>query len=85
MTIVPRYRLISIAAASLGLAASISPVHAAAPTASRAGAAVQGQNQSAESGRRVCVITEGLGSLIRHRVCRTPAQWDRAGGMPTNH
>lgn len=81
MTIVPRMRFITIAAASVALAASLAPAQAA-PTAGRTGANVQGQNQSADSSRRICVSAEITGTRMTRRVCRTAAEWERAGGIP---
>jgi len=83
MTIVSRTRFLTIAAASIALAGSIAPAYAA-PTANRAGAAVQGQNQSADASRKICVRTEMPNTRFTRRICRTPAEWDRAGGVPAN-
>jgi hypothetical protein len=82
MTIVPRIRLISIALGSFALVGSIVPAQAA-PQASRAGATVQGQNQSASSERRICVRSDMPNTRFSRRICRTPAEWERAGGIPT--
>ena len=81
MTIVPRTRFITIAAATIALAGSLAPAQAA-PTAARAGANVQGQNQSADANRKVCATVELTGSRLVRRVCRTPAEWQRSGGIP---
>ncbi len=81
MTIVPRNRFITIAAATVALAGSLAPVQAA-PTTGRAGANVQGQNQSADASRKVCATVELTGSRLARRVCRTPAEWERSGGVP---
>jgi hypothetical protein len=84
MTIVPRIRFLTMAVASIALAGSLAPAQAA-PAAARAGAAVQGQNQSAASSeRRICVSADITGSRIMRRICRTAAEWQRAGGIPTN-
>jgi hypothetical protein len=83
MTIVPRIRLVSIAVGSLALVGSIAPVQAA-PAASRAGATVHGQNQSASSERRICVRSDMPNTRISRRICRTPAEWNLAGGLPAN-
>jgi hypothetical protein len=83
MTNVSRIGFISVAAASLALAGSIAPAQAA-QAASRAGATVQGQNQAASSERRICVRSEMPNTRISRRICRTQAEWDLAGGVPTN-
>jgi Ni/Co efflux regulator RcnB len=82
MTIVPRTRLITIAAATVALAAGLAPAQAAPATAGRTGANVQGQNQSADPSRRICVSAEVTGTRMTRRVCRTAAEWERAGGIP---
>lgn len=84
MTIVPRIRLISIAAASIALAGSLAPAQAA-PPASRTGANVQGQNQSADQNRRICADVELTGTRMTRRVCRTAAEWERTGGLPAKN
>ncbi|HEX8364168.1 MAG TPA: hypothetical protein VF603_02670 [Allosphingosinicella sp.] len=84
MTIVPRIRFLTMAVASIALAGSLAPAQAA-PAAARTGAAVRGQNQSpASSERRICVSADLTGSRIMRRICRTAAEWQRAGGIPTN-
>ena len=84
MTILPRIRLITVAAASIALAGSLVPAQAApANSAGRAGASVQGQNQSADQGRRICVLSETTGSRLKQRICLTAAEWQREGGIPT--
>ena len=82
MTIVPRIRFITIAAASVALAGSLAPAQAA-PTAGRAGANVQGQNQSADESRMICAEFALTGSRIARRVCRTAAGWERLDGVPS--
>jgi Ni/Co efflux regulator RcnB len=84
MTIVPRIRFITIAAACVALAGSMAPASAAAPAqgASRTGANVQGQNQSADQSRKICATIEMTGTRMNRRVCRTAADWERAGGLP---
>ena len=37
----------------------------------------------ADADRRICVRQETTGSRLRTRVCRTRAQWEREGGVPT--
>jgi hypothetical protein len=81
MTIVPRIRFITIAAATVALAGSLAPAQAA-PNTGRAGANVQGQNQSADAARKVCATLELTGTRLARRVCRTPAEWERSGGLP---
>lgn len=82
MTIVSRTRFITVAAASVALLGSLAPAQAAPAPASRAGANVQGQNQSAEQPRRICATMEFTGTRVTRRVCRTAAEWDRVGGVP---
>jgi hypothetical protein len=83
MTIVPRTCFMSVAAASLALVSSLAPAQAA-PAEIRAGAAVQGQNQSAAaSDQRVCARVELSNTRVARRVCRTRAEWERMGGLPT--
>jgi hypothetical protein len=82
MTIIPRIRLVTTVAASIALAGGLAPAQAAPGVAERAGANVQGQNQSAGQNRRICASVETLGTRIVRRVCRTPAEWERAGGFP---
>jgi hypothetical protein len=36
-----------------------------------------------EESRRICVRMEMTGSRLTRTVCRTPAEWQRAGGLPT--
>jgi hypothetical protein len=81
MSIVSRTRFITIAAATVALAGSLAPAQAA-PTTGRAGANVQGQNQSADANRKICATVELTGSRMVRRLCRTAAEWERAGGIP---
>lgn len=86
MTNMPRIRFITLAAASVALVGSLAPAQAAPnsnSTANRAGATVHGQRQSAEAPRRLCVQSEMPNPRIRRNLCRTQAQWDRAGPIPT--
>lgn len=86
MTIVPRIRFITVAA-GVALAGSLAPAQAApasaTATASRTGANVQGQNHSADPGRRLCFRAEMPNSRIKPRLCRTEAEWDRSGWVLT--
>ncbi|HZG45260.1 MAG TPA: hypothetical protein VEZ41_03195 [Allosphingosinicella sp.] len=82
MTISPRRRIIGIAVASIALAGSIAPAHAT-QNPSRAGAAVQGQNQRDNAERKICARFELTGSRFRERICMTAAEWEREGGLPT--
>ena len=86
MSNLPRIRLLTIAAATLTLAGSLAPAQAAPGAADRTGASVQGQNQSqaTEEPRRICVRSEMPNPRIRRYLCRTQAQWDRAGPIPTS-
>jgi hypothetical protein len=77
-----RTRFLAIAAASLMLAGTTAPVQAA--PAQRAGAAIQGQNQSASADRKICVRMEMPNTRLPRKVCRTQSEWDRAGGLPTS-
>ena len=83
MIIVPRFRFVTMAVASLALAGSLAPAQAA-PAASRTGANVQGQNQRAGSDRQICVRLKLTGSRVPARVCQTAAQWEREGGIPAS-
>jgi hypothetical protein len=77
-----RARFLTLAAASFALAAATAPVQAA--PAARASANIQGQNQSADAGRKICVRMEMPNSRLPRKICRTQAEWDRSGGVPTS-
>ena len=76
-----RTRFLAIAAASLMLAGTTAPAQAA--PAQRAGATIQGQNQSASTDRKICIRMEMPNTRLPRKVCRTQSEWDRAGGVPT--
>lgn len=75
MSIVPRIRLITMAAVGLTLAGGIVPAQAMAQT--------RQPTQSSASERKICVLEESTGRRIMRKVCRTRAQWERLGGLPT--
>ncbi len=70
----------AIAAAAL-LAASVSAPSYAAPADQPASARPA---QSNASERRICAMVDLSGSRMLRRVCRTRAEWEAAGGLPTN-
>ena len=39
---------------------------------------------NAQSERRICVNAEMTGSRLTNRICRTAAEWERMGGLPTD-
>ena len=41
------------------------------------------RRSSAQNERRICVDTETTGTRIKRRVCRTEAQWEAEGGVPS--
>lgn len=67
----------AVAAAAL-LAAAAAPLQAA--TADQL--AAQQRSPNANSERRICAMVELTGSRVVRRICRTQAEWDRAGGVP---
>jgi hypothetical protein len=41
------------------------------------------RTRAAESDRRVCVSVEMTGTRVARRVCRTEAEWEAQGGLPS--
>ncbi len=83
MVINLRIRHITVAAGlALAGAVAVAPAQAA-PQETRAGANVQGQNQAAPE-RKICAREEMPNTRLSRRVCRTVAEWERLGGVPTN-
>lgn len=75
------------ASAGLMLAALAAPA-LAAPVPSteenRAAAAQRDDTPRADSQRRICVRAEFTGTRLSRRVCKTAAEWEAAGGLPTD-
>lgn len=81
MTFSVRGRIVqagAVAAAALLAAAAAAPLQALTLDQQSA----QQQGQSASSERRICAMVELTGSRLVRRICRTQAEWDRAGGVP---
>lgn len=73
--------------AQLGVIAAAALLAAGAAAPLRAEATVQQARSSASADanadRRICVRMELPNSRLPRRVCRTQAEWDRLGGLPT--
>ena len=71
-------------AATLLIAGTVAPLQAlAAPSSASATiSGVTGQGRPVTTERRYCVMVETTGTLIRHRACKTAAEWARVGGIP---
>lgn len=63
----------AVVAAAILAAGVAAPLHAQ-----------QQQTSSNASERRICVRMELTGTRVVRQVCRTQAEWDRAGGIPTD-
>ena len=55
----------------------------ARPGESQPTAASSRTRNSAQSDRRVCVNVEMTGTRMVRRVCRTEAEWEAQGGLPS--
>lgn len=69
-------------AATLLVAGTAAPLHASDVPA--AGATTQAK-QTADSERRVCVRMEMPNTRLPRRVCKTAAEWEREGGVPSSN
>ena len=75
-----------VSAAALVAAGLATPVIAADSVSATANASAQPANNSqaraSNPQRRICVRMDMTGSRMTRNVCRTQAEWDRAGGVP---
>ena len=86
-----RNSAIAAMTASLALAGLATPTLAAQdriaavarPGESQPTAAASRTRSSAQSDRRICVSVEMTGTRVARRVCRTEAEWEAQGGLPT--
>ena len=75
-------RATAAAAAAIALAGLAVPAAAANPAATRTNQQAATSARTAGQAQRVCVRTEFTGSRVARNVCRTQAEWERAGGVP---
>jgi len=77
---------LSQAAAAILLCAGLSaPAFAGDTVTANASAQVRARTSSeANAEQRICVRAEITGSRMQRNICRTRAEWDRAGGLPTD-
>ncbi len=68
----------AVAAAALLAATAAAPLQAASADQRPAAEAPA----SANSERRICAMVDLPSSRMPRRVCRTQAEWNRAGGVP---
>ena len=77
---------IRIAAAATLLCAGFSAPAFAQNTVTTNSSAQQratARSSAGEGSQRICVRAEITGSRMQRNICRTRAEWDRAGGLPT--
>lgn len=48
-----------------------------------AAAQAEARHSGGDDQRRICVRTELTGSRVQRTICKTAAQWEAEGGLPT--
>lgn len=87
MTTIRKIRTATTAGAAILLTALSVPAFAAESQASNttnATVAVARQSTENAENRRICVREQLTGSRLNRTICRTRAEWERAGGLPTD-
>jgi hypothetical protein len=64
-----------------GVASPVQAFQGRSSTAAAQATAAQA-DAVARQERQICVSTELTGSRMVRRICRTAAEWERAGGLP---
>jgi hypothetical protein len=71
------------AALTVSLAAPVQANPTDSTTANASNTAQQ-RTPAAQRERRICVEAENTGTRVPRRICRTRAEWEREGGVPSN-
>ena len=72
-----------LAGAGIPALAAQDQVHAVVRPGDSQPSGTSGSRSSAQSDRRICVDVEMTGTRVKRRVCRTEAEWQVEGGLPS--
>jgi hypothetical protein len=85
---IARFHTVAVAAASIILAGLAVPAAAqtqgGVASSTDQGSSSRDARGSAENNRRICVRASITGSRLTREICRTRAEWERDGGIPTD-